>query len=222
MRVLILGATGPSGILIVKEFFRAYPDGSAALYVRNPSKIPSELSSIPAITVIQGGLTDSQALASAFKSGGQIDAVVSALGPVPPFGGNPITEAYRTIIPIMATNGCKRFIALSTYSHPDPRDKFSILNWLMVTTVWLLIGTAQRDILTYSPLIMEECDKHDIDWTLVRVPILTMKEGQRTVAGYIGDGKVGVILSRVAAAEFFVKAIEGKEWVRKAPSLSSQ
>lgn len=222
MRVLILGATGPSGIEIVKEFVNTYPDGSAVLYVRNPSKIPSSLSSIPAITVIQGTLTDSEALASAFKSSGQIDAVVSALGPILSNGENIITQAYRAIIPIMAANHVKRLIALSTISHKDPRDKFTITSWLLTTSVWLFMRAQQRDIQEYSPLIVEECDKYGIDWTLVRVSMLTATEGQKPVAGYIGDGKVGLILSRVAAAEFFVKAIEGKEWVRKAPAISSQ
>ena len=222
MRVLFFGATGPSGVLIVKEYLKTYPDGTAVLYVRNASKVPTELSSSPAVTVVQGQLTDSETLTSAFKSGGQIDAVVSALGPVAPYsGGNVIAEAYRTIVPVTAANNCKRLIALSTLSQPDPRDKWTFSSWLLVFFVWLVIRGAQRDIMTYSPYIAEECDKHGIDWTLVRVPILTMKEGQIPIAGYIGDGKSGIILSRVAAAEFFVKAIEGKEWVRKSPSLSS-
>lgn len=222
MRVLILGATGPSGILVIHEYFRVYPAGTAVLYVRNPSKLSSDISSNLAITVIQGELTDADALRRAFVSGGQIDAVLSTLGPVPPYSKEKlITRGYTTLIPVMASHKCKRLIALSTFSHKDPRDKFALLPWLMVSLVWLFMSGAYEDIITFSKYIQEECDKNDIDWTLVRVPGLTMKEGQKAVAGYVGDGNIGVILSRHALAEFFVKAIEEKKWVRKSPAISS-
>lgn len=62
MRVLLLGATGPSGILIIHEFFKAYPDGTLIIYARNPSKLRSQIISNPSITIIKGELTDTDSL----------------------------------------------------------------------------------------------------------------------------------------------------------------
>lgn len=111
MRVLLLGATGPSGILIIHEFFKAYPDGTLIIYARNPSKIRSQIISNPSITIIKGELTDTDSLITTFTSTSsqpKIDAVLSALGPA--FGHPstlPLTRAYDTLIPMMAAHGCQ-------------------------------------------------------------------------------------------------------------------
>ncbi|KAJ7495603.1 hypothetical protein FB451DRAFT_1335935 [Mycena latifolia] len=204
MRVIILGATGPSGILLVKEYFRVYPTGTAVL--------PVEIATNSAITVLKGELTDEAALTSAFEADGRtIDAVLSTVGPAAGHPSTlPLTAASRTIISVMAAQGCKH-----------KRDKSSLIVSILVFIVWAIQRNAYNDIVTYSKLVAEECTKHDIDWTLVRVPALNSKPNQNAVAGYVGDGKTGVFLSRHALAEFYVREIEGKEWSCKSPSLSS-
>ncbi|KAJ7901528.1 hypothetical protein B0H13DRAFT_2027901 [Mycena leptocephala] len=214
MRVIVLGATGPSGILVVKEYLKVYPEGTVIIYARNPSKLPADLISNPAVTVA--------ALTSAFEAGGKVDAVLSTVGPGMGHPSTlPLTAAYKEIISVMATQGCKRLIALSTLSAEDSRDQFSLIASILVFIVWVIQRSAWRDIIAYSKLIAEECDKHDIEWTLVRVPGLHTKPNQKAVAGIWGDGKTGVLLSRHVIAEFYVREIEGKEWARKAPALSS-
>lgn len=223
MRVIVLGATGPTGILVVREFLRVYPEGSAVLYVRNPSKIPQDISSNAKVSVVKGELTDKEALTSAFESGGQVDAVLSALGPL---WGHPATKplsnAYGLLIPIMAAHNSKRLIALSTVSVEDKKDKWSFLNALLVGIVWLIQRNAYRDIVEYAKVISSEGDKHGVDYTIVRVPNLNDKPGQKVIAGYVGDGKTSIFLSRHAIAEFYVREIEGKDWVGKTPAISSK
>jgi len=41
------------------------------------------------------------------------------------------------------------------------------------------------------------------------------------VAGYIGDGNTGTLLSRRAYAAFTVHEVENIEWVKAAPLISS-
>ncbi|KAF8175472.1 NAD(P)-binding protein [Mycena galopus ATCC 62051] len=223
MHIIVLGATGPSGILVVKEYLKVYPTGTLVIYARNPSKLPADIAANPAVTVIKGELTDEAALTSAFTSNGRaVDAVLSTVGPTMGHPSTlPLTAAHRTIISVMAAQGCKRLITLSTLSAQDERDRSSLLVYMLVLLVWVIQRNAYKDIVAYSKLVVEECAKHDIDWTLVRVPNLNSKTNQRTVAGYIGDGKTGVFLSRHAIAEFYVREIEGKEWTCKSPALSS-
>jgi len=56
-RVLVLGATGPAGINLLRELlFRQHP---TVAYVRNPSKIPEDLKANPLLEVsllVQHGL----------------------------------------------------------------------------------------------------------------------------------------------------------------------
>ncbi|KAI0073188.1 NAD(P)-binding protein [Panus rudis PR-1116 ss-1] len=222
MRVLVLGATGPSGIDTVREFFKVYPSGSVVIYARNPSKLPVDISSNPAVTVVIGQLTDTEALSRAFSSGGQVNAVLSTLGAaLRPERDDIITQAYRTLMPIMEKHNCKRLIVLSTISVTIEQDHFSLLAWLSVLLIRLVMPKAYRDVNSWSRLLRDEGHKYGIDWTAVRVPWLHNKPGQKVKAGYVGDGTVGVTLSRLALAEFFVAQIEGKEWVGKMLAISS-
>lgn len=47
--VLVLGATGPAGICLVRELL--YRQYKTVVYARNPAKIPQELSANPLLTV---------------------------------------------------------------------------------------------------------------------------------------------------------------------------
>ncbi|KIY65591.1 NAD(P)-binding protein [Cylindrobasidium torrendii FP15055 ss-10] len=222
MHVLILGGTGPSGLLLIQEFLKTHGDsGSMVIYARTPSKIPQDISSRTNVTVIKGELDDKAALTSAFD-GPKFDAVLSVLGPAqnhPPT--RPIAAFYRVFIEIMAAHGCKRLIALSTPSAKDTRDTFSLATWLLVGFVKFFVNSAYRDIVEATEVIKEESTKHGIEWTIVRVPVLTMKTEQRPIAGYAGDGKVGIFLSRHALTEFYLNVLGSKEWIGKAPALSS-
>ncbi|KAJ6592669.1 NAD(P)-binding protein [Mycena capillaripes] len=223
MRVIVLGATGPAGILVVKEYFKVYPAGTVVIYARNPSKLPADIATNPAVTIVKGELTDEETLTSVFKADGlAVDAVLSIVGPSMGHPRTlPLTAGYKNIISVIAAQGCKRLIALSTLSAEDARDTSSLTVAILVFIIWALQRNAYNDIVAYSKLTAEECTKHGIDWTLVRVPALTSKPNQKDVAGYVGDGKTGIFLSRHALAEFYVHQIEGKEWACKAPALSS-
>lgn len=62
----------------------------------------------------------------------------------------------------------------------------------------------------------------DLDWTLVRVPMLTLKESASPpVAGHVGDPGIKMFLSRNALADFLLAQLEGTTWMRRAPVLSN-
>ena len=50
-----------------------------------------------------------------------------------------------------------------------------------------------------------------------------MSEEDRTdtVAGYVGDGKVGLKLARKGFAKFMVDELKNRQWVRKMPEVSN-
>ena len=156
----------------LKEYFKVYPTGTLVIYARTPSKLPADIAANPAITIIKGELTDEAALTSAFTSDGRrtVDAVLSTVGPAlghPPT--LPLTAAHRTIISVMAAQGCKRLITLSTSSAEDARDRFSLLVAILVFIVWVIQRNAYNDIVAYSKLVEEECTRHGIDWTVSRL-----------------------------------------------------
>lgn len=216
MRVVILGGTGPSGILLIEEALAA--QHTIVVYARSPQKLPVHLSKHPEITIIKGELQDAEALATALAGA---HAVLSALGPT--LGnpaGTPIAHGYAVVLEAMRRAGVRRLIALGTPSIRDENDKFSLVYSAMVAVVAVGARSAYRDIVAVGEVIRES---EDIDWTLVRVPILKNDKNREVRAGYIGDGVAGAgyTLARQGFAAFVLQELEKGEWIKRAPLITS-
>ena len=216
MRVVILGGTGPSGILLIEEALAA--QHTIVVYARNPQKLPAHLSKHPEITIVKGELQDVAALASALDGA---RAVLSALGPT--LGnpaGTPIAHGYAVVLEAMRRAGVKRLIALGTSSIKDERDKWSVVYSGMVVFVSVGARSAYRDIVAVGEVIRES---EDIDWTIVRVPVLKNDKNREVRVGYIGDGGAGAAytLSRQGFAAFVLQELEKGEWIKRAPLVTS-
>ncbi|KAH8830159.1 NAD(P)-binding protein [Flagelloscypha sp. PMI_526] len=224
MRVLILGSTSPTGHHIITKYFEKYPQGTAVLYARTPSKLPSSISSNPSVTVVEGQLVDLNKLETCFQ-GETVDTVLSTLGPTAfRFKGTPIADFYQTLIRTMSKNGCKRLIVLSTPSFPDPHDKFKLGAWLMILLVRAVAGNAYREMRAIPSAVQKEGDANGIDWTVGRVLLLTNKSSvqyKHIVSGYVGDGKTSMFISREAIAEWWIGQVESNEWAGKHPYISN-
>ena len=223
MHVLILGATSATGILLVQELLTA--GHTIVIYARSPNKLPEDLKSNPTVTVVEGQINDREGVDKAVIG---VDAVVSALGP--PSGSfssmfnyphdAPIAQAYKLIIDAMKRHGVKRLIALCTPSWKDPNDKFSLLYWLMVCGVFLTARGCYQEMVAIGDTVTGIGKDLDLEWTLARVPMLTYSATKEVTAGYVGDGKIAVTLSRTAFAAWVVQELEVGQWKWKSPSLS--
>jgi len=221
IRILILGATGPSGILLVRQALQKYESCTLVLYVRSPEKVPDDLASHPSVVIIQGQLEDIDKLAKAIEG---VEVVLSALGPSVKSGpfhpsDTPLARAYSHIIELMHHHQVKRLICLGTASITDPADKFNLAFYALVNGVKIFARNAYNDVVAIGETVRTA--GADLDWTIVRVPILRDSESSDVVAGYVGDGKTSTTLTRLGFAVFVVEEIEKGEWVKKAPLISS-
>jgi len=201
MRFLILGATGPSGILLIRKTLELYPEATIVIFARSPNKLPEDLSqNNSSITIIKGELTDLDALSTAVQGG--VTVVLSALGPLrnhPP--GNIIATFYSNLMDLMIKHDIKRFILLGTASISDPKDKFSLIFKMIIAGVRLGAPNAYKEMVAIGEVIRTKGDA--LDWTIVRVPVLTNNESEEVVAGHVGDGITGYTLSRKGYAAFY-------------------
>ncbi|RDB29044.1 hypothetical protein Hypma_015142 [Hypsizygus marmoreus] len=221
MRILILGATGGIGILLIRQVLKIYQSCTIILYVRSPEKIPDDLKENPSLIIIKGQLEDEDALSKAMED---VDVVVSALGPSVrkgPFhpSNTPLAHAYVLVIKLMHQHQVKRLICLGTPSITDAADKFNLAFSLLVNGVAILARNAYNDVVAIGRNVRTE--GADLDWTIVRVPVLTDKDSEEVIAGYVGDGKTNTFLSRSGFAAFVVNEIEKRDWVQKAPLICS-
>ena len=222
MKVLVLAATSATGILLVRDLLEA--GHSVVVYVRNPAKIPDDLRT--SITVIEGQITDKEGICGAMAGA---DAVISLLGPDTSTlhamhhytRDTPLAKAYELIIACMRELGVRRLIALSTISWKDKEnDKFSLALWLMVWGVWLVATGCYKEMVAIGDTVTGVGKDLDLEWTVVRVPMLTYAPTKFAVVGYVGDGKSTATLSRAAFAAWVTRELEEGQWKWKTPYLS--
>jgi len=217
MHLLILGATGPCGTLLVKEALGA--SHTVVIYARSPEKLCEEIRNDTRVTMLKGQLDDESALSAAMEN---VDAVLSALGPKVSHGtypsGEPLAHAYSLIIKVMVARGIKRLIALGTPSITDPHDKSSLKWSLVVAGLKILVPGVYSDIVGVGNIIRTQGDA--LDWTIVRVPFLTNSSHRDVVAGYAGDGKTGTTLSRLGFATFVIEELAKNNWIKCAPLIT--
>ncbi|KAI6714736.1 tfdA family oxidoreductase [Diplocarpon mali] len=196
--ILLLGGTGICGTL----FTRAALDAghTLTLYVRTPSKIPSDISSHTKLRVIQGTFEDGEGLQKAAACGATV--FVSFAGPT--LGekkGTPITKALQVLYPLLLQQSYTRILTLSTPSYSAPEDTRSLKWWAAINLYIRVFGGDSYDEIrriAEATVALEE----SVRWTVFRVPLLSGTElgtGEGDVnACYVGDakGRDGLSLER--------------------------
>ncbi|KAI1766424.1 NmrA family protein [Hypoxylon sp. FL1150] len=217
-KLLVFGATSATGQLIVR---RALEMGWQVT-VCGRRTLP-EHSANGDIKTFEGPIDDEVTLRDAIS--GQ-DVIISVLGPSSPFTktkskSDVFVPAYKKILTTMRNEGVRRIIALSTFGVRDPLDKFSLLHWLLATTLWAAAHKVWKTVNDVSKVFDEEGD--DIDWTLFRVGFLANGPRLRPIHGYVGDGTLGMYLRRADIAEWTLSQANKSppEFVHGRPGICS-
>jgi len=222
--ILLLGGTGICGTIFTRAALEA--GHKLTLYVRTPSKIPSDLSSHTNLSVIQGELQDAAGLAKAAACGA--DIFISLAGPtLGKRDGTPITDALHTLYPLLLANGTtKRILILSTASYSAPEDSHSV-KWFFAINFYIRVigGDTYDEIRSMAEETVALGEK--IDWTVFRVPLLYGKELNENEgpvnAVYVGDkhGRDGLKLDRGRLARWILGELEEGKWICACPMLAN-
>ena len=218
------------------------------LYVRNPSKLPSEFNEpehAARLRVMVGELDDQTAIETALSdSFTPVEAVVSFVGPYASLKAfllrtksTPIADAFPTLLKAMKNKGVKRILALSSSSwliHPDSgkdghdEDLFDSVSW-----DWWIAMQFVAFVLPQGFREMEEtgrriaCEGKDggwgLKWTVFRVPHLSNGSGDTPVsAGYFGNGFTGSKdLTRKSMVRWVSNELETGDWINSAPVVAN-
>ncbi|KAG2175852.1 hypothetical protein INT44_000330 [Umbelopsis vinacea] len=213
MKLLIFGATGPTGLEITRK---ALSNGhQVSVMVRSPDKLHDDIKG--KVSVFHGELTDESTMLSSMDG---VHAVISALGPL--VGKHPaslpVTNEYRLMMDCMRQKGIRRLIALSTPSVKDKEnDRWSYWTALGPYAI-MLFHNSYNDIVSAGELIREQ---NDIDWTLYRVGSLrnSEEESGKLKVNYAGDA--GLFIYRKDIAKFCIDEVVANNWIHKLPILSS-
>ncbi|MER6952341.1 MULTISPECIES: NAD(P)-binding oxidoreductase [unclassified Streptomyces] len=207
MKLLVLGATGPTGRHLVDLALRS-GDTVTAL-VRNPAALDDLAGRITPIT---GDATAQRDVVAAMA--GQ-DAVVSALGVGTSVrAGSLFTRSAAAVTDAAEETGVSRLVWLSSFGVGHTFDWSS-------TTQKAIYRTLLRSIYADKAIADEHIRSTGLDWTVVLPTRLTHAPARGAFSA--GDRlpmKGNPTIGRADVAAFLHGAAHGGEWIHRSPMIS--
>ena len=205
MRILVLGATGATGQLIVRD---AVASGhSVVALVRAKAR-----SDLPGAELIEGDVRDEETLSRALDG---CDAVVSSLGTGMGFRKvDLLTVATRVLVAVMTRTGVRRLICISALGVGDSRGHGGFIFDRLFQP--LLLGPAYKDKDGQEAAIRAS----SLDWVVVRPAMLTNDPPRgrvRTTTDLAGVN--GGKIARADVAQFVVEQLTADTWLRRTPVI---
>jgi putative NADH-flavin reductase len=209
MKILVLGATGPTGRLIVGEAIGLGHEVVAL--VRDDSKA----SDLHGVNLVQGDARDRAALASALDG---CDGVISALGTkMSPFSRvDLLSSATKALVQAMIDREVRRLICITGLGAGDSRGHGGFLFDRVILP--LLLSHVYDDKDRQEAVVRGS----DLDWTLVRPMVLTNKPPSGHVQAQVDLTNVhGGSISRADVAHFVVEELTTRRWLKQAPLIKN-
>ncbi|KAH7119451.1 NmrA family protein [Dactylonectria estremocensis] len=208
--ILILGATGPAGICLLRE----------SLFRKHPT----------VVYVLEGQMDDIERLGNAVS---KASVVISLLGPNGKVKGGefPYPGYYSAIFPLMRRHSVKSILALATVSVEDTNDKSSFIRRALVTGVKYGFAAGYRTMVGIGRVFQEEAEA--LNWTVFRVGMVQGEHDEGSwkkdrddpiFAGQVGETGWTWYIRRGAMAKWLVDRIEDDDDVvgSRTPALSNR
>jgi putative NADH-flavin reductase len=208
MKIVVFGASRGTGLKVVEQALAAGHGVTA--FVRSSDKFTLQH---PGLTLFQGDVLDAAAVEKAID--GQ-DAVISTLGPARPAVVGMMEIAARNIVNAMKKHGIRRIVSTTGAGIRQVEDQPKFIDRF----ISLLLDLFAKQVVLDSAANVRVIMASDLDWTIVRFPRLM--DGPHG-----GDYRVGYVsrtsstqLSRADGADFVLKELVEKKWLKKAPLVS--
>jgi putative NADH-flavin reductase len=207
MKVLVIGAAGKSGDALVNEALASGHKVTA--FVRGAVQYKKAN-----VRVVVGNVLNAAAVDVAVA--GQ-DAVIDALGGKTPWKVTTMeTSAAHNIVNAMRRNGVRRLLKISVVGAGESVKNAGFFN------KHLLMRTFLRGLLVDKAGMESEIEGSNLDWTLVRPPMLT-DAGKTGIARVLSaeSGEKAHKIGRADLAAFMVQQLESSRYVRQAVTVTT-
>ena len=201
MNLLVLGATGRTGRLVVE---RALVAGhTLTALVRSPGKLSA---GNPRLRVVVGEATDSQAVSRALEG---TDAVISTLGGK----GSVIVDSTQAIVTAARAAGVSRVVLLSSWV---------VERNSMDAATRLLTGIAMGSVIKDKTAGEQVLRRSDLAWTIVYPGPLTDNpaNGSVTVLPEGAKRRMSEKISRADVAAWMVEAAANNQYSRRSVGIT--
>ena len=212
--ISIFGATGRTGLPLVQEALDA--GHTVRALVRNPQKMTIKH---PKLKLIQGSSLDA---AKVNETINRSDGVISALGQGKDSTADLQTRSTQLMIDAMKKQGVRRLVSLTGAGVRDAEhDKPGFVDKAIVFIMKNVAGSGARNALTDGIGHADLIRQTDLDWTIVRGPMLTDDPAKGNYqVGYVGTVP-GIKLTRADLANFMLKEFEQGQHIRKMPFVTN-
>lgn len=204
MKVLVIGAGGKTGRLVVDQAVAAGHTVSALIHSAEDAQkhpFPS------AVEVVTGDVRNPTSLRTAMEG---CEGVIETLGGSTPFLDTDLeTSAARAILEVMKQVGAKRLVVISVMGAGDSKDQAGFFY------EHLLMGVFLRGAMKDKNAMESEVRHSDVEWVLVRPPVLSDSEATGSIR-IVSGGEKGHKVTRGDLARFLVDQLTSNTHLRQA------
>jgi putative NADH-flavin reductase len=206
-KIAVLGGTGKSGSYLVKHLLNKQIP--VKILHRNPEKLNIQN---PLLEIVKGDARDPLAVELLLKD---CQSVISTLGQ-PKGEASIFSDATRNVIRAMKLFQIKRYILTTGLNVDTPQDKKS--DRTAAATEWMKINYPETT--SDKQAEWEILNESDLDWTLVRLPLIELTENKNQISINQIDC-AGEKISATSLANFLAEQLEDKSWYRQSPFISN-
>ncbi|MGI9542399.1 MAG: NAD(P)-dependent oxidoreductase [Cyclobacteriaceae bacterium] len=219
MKILLLGATGRTGKLILQQALKR--EHTVIALVRDPSKVSVK---DPNLSLLSGTPANPSDLERCFKSE-TIDTVISALNISRtsdfPWASlrapkNFLSQVMTNLLPLMDDHHVRRLVVMSAWGVGKSRKYLPAwFRWIIDNTN---VGAAYTDHEVQEHLIAES----QLDWTIIRPVGLTNSSKSKPIKVCLdSEQKLSLTISRKDVAQFVLEAAESGGYIKQRPGISN-
>ena len=218
MKILLLGATGRTGKLVVDEALQRGHELNCL--VRDPQKIKSVHERLKVFqgspekkSDLEASIKNCEAIINVLNVSRNSDFPWSKLRTPPMF----LSEVMKNVIELAENHNVKRIVVCSAWGAAETKNDLPAwFRWLIDNSN---IGYTYRDHERQEKLIM----KSNLSWTIVRpVGLTNFKKYQEIVESFNNKPKPRMTVNRISLAKYLVEAISNESLVYKTPVISGR
>jgi putative NADH-flavin reductase len=206
VKVLIIGATGATGRVLMREALEQGHEVTAL--ARNPSALAPE-DHRP--RVLQGNALDASEVEAAVADQ---DAVLSALGTRSTRPTTLFSQSTHNLISAMNKHGVRRLVCITGIGAGESKGHVGFLYDR------IMLPFVVKNIYEDKNRQEEAIKQSDLDWVIVRPARLTDEAAKGEYRVYLGGSYTAKTISRADVAAFMLAQLTDETYVHKMPVIS--